>query len=222
MIKNRFRTILLCAFAVSALFLLTAPFSSRERTQASREEKDAVFAQFDTGEEETEIILKSGGGSKVKARHSDVECSGVDITGDTVTITRKGRYRIQGVLKEGRLRVEAGKDEPVVLVLSGVEISNSKDAAIYIKKAGNTLLYLEENTLNQVRSGDEATARNLENAEDVMDFADKDDIKEASGAAVYAKADLTLAGNGTLKVTGGINNGIHTKKTLSSRRELLK
>lgn len=214
MIKNRFHTILLCAFAVSALFLLTGPFSSREGTQASREEKDAVFSQFDTGEEETEIVLKSGGGSKVKARHSDMECSGVDITGDTITITRKGRYRIQGALKEGRLRVEAGKDEPVVLVLSGVEISNSKDAAIYIKKAGNTLLYLEENTLNQVRSGDEATARNLENAEDVMDFADKDDIKEASGAAVYAKADLTLAGNGTLKVTGGINNGIHTKKNL--------
>lgn len=216
MIKNRFSPILLCAAAVSALLLTAGFFSSREGTKeagGAPEEKDAAFLYSGMGEE-IQITLKSGGGSKVNTGHSDTEYSGVDITGDTITILREGQYRIQGTLDEGQLRVDAGKNASVVLVLSGVEIANTKEAAIYIEKAENTLFYLEENTLNQVRSGDETTARSLEASKDVMNFADQDEIKEASGAAIYARDDLSFAGGGTLKVTGGINNGIHTKNHL--------
>lgn len=134
---------------------------------------------------------------------STVTGSGAAVSGDKVSITQAGEYLITGTTK-GQIYVEAGKKDTVVLRLSGVEITNDSDAAIHIENAGSAIVWLEEGTENLLQSG---TAP----ADGVLSAAADED---ASGGALYAKDDLTLAGEGSLRVLGYLNNGVQTSNNL--------
>lgn len=164
-----------------------------------------------------QITLNPDGSATIKENGPNDRngSSHVEVSENTITITRAGRYRVQGTWEEGQLCVDAGKNDEVVLVLAGVELTNMEDAAIYVENAKTTLLYLEEDTVNLVQSGKKATLRELENSKGAIDLVDEDELKEAEGAVIYAKDDLSIAGTGKLKVIGGINNGIHTKNHLA-------
>lgn len=134
---------------------------------------------------------------------STVTGAGASVSGDRVTISQAGEYLITGSF-QGQLYVEAGKEDTVVLRLAGAEIANDTDAAIHVEKAGTTYLWLEEGTENLLQSG---TAP----ADGVLSASADED---ASGGAVYARDDLTLAGDGTLRVLGYLNNGVQTSNNL--------
>lgn len=130
--------------------------------------------------------------------------SGASLSGDKVTITQAGEYLITGSMN-GQIYVEAGKEDTVVLRLAGAEIVNVSDAAIHIENAGTTWLWLDEGTENLLQSG-AAPAEGVLSAQ-----ADE----EASGGAVYARDDLTIAGEGSLRVLGYLNNGVQTSNNLT-------
>lgn len=137
----------------------------------------------------------------LKGRSIEVVGAGARASGRTVTITQGGTYAISGTLEDGQIRVKAGDDDTVVLSLNDVEISNSSDAAIFVQNVGEAALVLESGTANRVRSGEESL---LNAAPD----------KDAEGAAVYARDDLSITGEGSLQVYGCLNNGIHTTNRL--------
>lgn len=145
---------------------------------------------------QAKITLSQSGGS--------VEGQGASVSGGKVTISKAGEYLITGTTK-GQIYVEAGKGDTVVLRLSGAEVINDTDAAIYVEKAGSTVLWLEEGTENLLQSGT-APADGVLSAE-----ADE----EAGGGALYARDDLTLAGDGSLRVLGYLNNGVQTSNNLT-------
>lgn len=78
-------------------------------------------------------------------------------------------------------------------------ISCSDSAAIYARQAGQTDVLLASGTQNTLSDGADYT------------YADGEDEPDA---ALFAKDDLTIAGEGALQVTGNYNNGIGTKDNL--------
>lgn len=117
------------------------------------------------------------------------DASGVSVDGSTVTITEAGVYRLSGSL-DGQVIVAAPEDALVVLVLDGADITNSAGAAIEVQTADDVAIHLAADSENSVS--------------DAASYADD----AAANAAIYAKSDLTISGEGSLRVTGNGNDGI--------------
>lgn len=126
--------------------------------------------------------------------------SGAAVKDSTVTISAAGTYVLSGTLTDGQIKVSAGKDDLVRLVLNGVTLANSTSAPIDSSQSGKTVIVLAEGTKNTVT---DATEYQYENAD-----SDEPD------AAIFSKDDLTINGTGSLTVTGNYKNGIGSKDTL--------
>jgi hypothetical protein len=126
--------------------------------------------------------------------------AGVTVDGSTVTITAPGTYRISGTLSDGQLVVSSPDDGEVRLVLDDVSITNADGAAIAILDADKAIVSLADGSTNTLTDGSTYT------------FPSQD-LTEPN-AALYSAADLTIAGAGTLSVTGNYNDGIASKDGL--------
>ena len=122
---------------------------------------------------------------------------GVTVEDGTLTITKAGTYKLSGEY-QGQIKVETTDSDAVRLVLDNANITNSSGAALNVVNADEVILYSASGTTNTISDGAEYTAR----GEDDPD------------AVVYSKADLTIAGEGTLKVNGNHEDGIHTSDGL--------
>lgn len=130
--------------------------------------------------------------------NSQVSGQGAVICDNVIKIYQRGLYYVNGNLEDGQILIEAENHQEVILVLAGVSVTCPEDAAVYIKN-GNARIWLEENTENILQSG---------SGSEVYD-------EEASGGALYGKADLTITGSGSLRVYGYLNNGIHASGNLT-------
>ena len=79
--------------------------------------------------------------------------SGVTVEGSTVTITAAGVYVLTGTLNDGSIIVNVGKEDKVQLVLSGVTISSSDFAPIYVAQADKVFVTLASGTVNRLSNG---------------------------------------------------------------------
>ena len=121
--------------------------------------------------------------------------------GGAVTVSAPGVYLVSGSLTEGQLTVDCKGD--VTLILENAEITHASDAAIRVQNAEHTLLYLPAGTESRLQSGTE------------QEITAADGENDASGAALYARDDLSIAGSGKLTVCGYINNAIATTNHLT-------
>lgn len=122
---------------------------------------------------------------------------GVTVEDGTLTITKAGTYKLSGEY-QGQIKVETANSDAVRLVLDNANITNSSGAALNVVNADEVILYSASGTTNTIGDGADYTAT----GEDDPD------------AVVYSKADLTIAGEGTLKVNGNHEDGIHTSDGL--------
>ena len=122
---------------------------------------------------------------------------GVTVEDGTLTITKAGTYKLSGEY-QGQIKVETADSDAVRLVLDNANITNSSGAALNVVNAHEVILYSASGTTNTISDGADYTAT----GEDDPD------------AVVYSKADLTIAGEGTLKVNGNHEDGIHTSDGL--------
>ena len=118
---------------------------------------------------------------------------GVTVEDGTLTITKAGTYKLSGEY-QGQIKVETADSDAVRLVFDNANITNSSGAALNVVNADEVILYSASGTTNTISDGADYTATG-ENDPD---------------AVVYSKADLTIAGEGTLKVNGNHEDGIHT------------
>jgi hypothetical protein len=146
-----------------------------------------------TWDQADEIAIQLADGASSAGR-------GVTVAGDTLTITEPGTYRISGSLGDGQLIVDAASDGVVRLVLDGVDISSSSTAAIAAMEADTLVVILADGSQNTLT--DAATY--------VYPSADVD---EPDGA-LFSAADLTIAGDGALTVTGRAGDAIVGKDGL--------
>ena len=122
---------------------------------------------------------------------------GVTVEDGTLTITKAGTYKLSGEY-QGQIKVETADSDAVRLVLDNANITNSSGAALNVVNADEVILYSASGTTNTISDGADYTAT----GEDDPD------------AVVYSKADLTIAGEGTLKVNGNHEDGIRTSDGL--------
>ena len=122
---------------------------------------------------------------------------GVTVSDGVITITKAGNYKLTGTY-EGQIKVEAADSDMVRLILNNATITNSTGAAINVVKADEVVIYTASGTTNTVSDGSSYS----------------DTASGSPDAAIYSKSDLTLAGEGTLKVEGKYEEGIHTSDGL--------
>lgn len=143
----------------------------------------------------TAITLSGGGAS--------VDGEGASAEGGVVTITAAGVYAVSGTLEDGRIIVNAPKEE-VTVALNGADITCSYSSPLYIYKAGTATVHLMEGTENALTDGAAYTYN-----DEYSSAAD-----EEPNACLYSKADLVIEGAGKLNVTANCDNGITGKDTL--------
>ena len=125
--------------------------------------------------------------------------SGVEVDGDTVTISAGGTYRVTGTLSSGTLVVDAA-DEVVDLVLDGVDITAADVAALHVVEAERVVVHLAEGSQNVLADDDAA----------VVD----ESVEDAPNATLFSTADLWIAGDGALSVTAHAADAITSKDSL--------
>ena len=129
--------------------------------------------------------------------------TGAEVTDGMVTITAGGTYVVTGTMTEGRILVNAPKEE-VTLVLQDAAITCSTGSPLYVYKSKATTLYLPEGTASTLTDGTDYTfSDSYSSAEE-----------EEPNACLYSKSDLVIAGSGNLTVNANYNNGITGKDTL--------
>lgn len=177
---------------------------------------------------------------KIELAGNSAKCDSpaVQIADGTVTISGEGTYILSGEFKDGMIVVAADDAAKVQLVLNGATISNSTNAAIYVKSADKAFVTLAEGSSNSLSNGGSYTVLDDNNIDGVI-FSKSDivvngsgslDIIAAAGHGIVSKDDLKVAGGrititaaahalngkdsvriaaGTITVTAG-KDGIHT------------
>ncbi len=128
-----------------------------------------------------------------------VEGEGVRVDGNIAVIEKAGTYVVSGSTTDGQLRIEAGEDELVHLVLNGAELTSKTTSSIYSPEKCKVVLTLEEGTKNVIGDSGE------------YQFAEGEDEPDAT---VFTKGDLTINGTGELEVNGTYACGIRSKDDL--------
>ncbi len=136
-------------------------------------------------EDATEIIL-NGNTAKISG-------SGAYVNDGSVYITASGRYTVTGTLTDGSIVVDAYDNSKVWIMLDGVDITCSDDAALRVDQADKVFLTLKEGTENSLTSGETYSDEALE---------------DGTGGVIYAHDDLTINGSGSLTITGSYKHGI--------------
>ncbi len=161
-------------------------------TAAVQTEEELITAEAEAEEdvETTVTITLSDGASRADG-------VGVTVSGDTVTITAGGSYRVTGLLTNGQIVVNA-PEEKVVLALDGVSIACENSAAIYVIDAKKVILSLVSGSENTLAS----TGEYIQTDDNTVD------------AAIFSKDDLTIKGSGALTVSSETGHGIVSKDEL--------
>ena len=130
----------------------------------------------------------------------------VKVDGTVITVSASGSYVFSGKLNDGQICVDIpeaagddGKMKPVdegtvKLIFSGVEITGTAAPAVLVNNAKKTSITLTADTENFLYDGEAAYA--------------------STNAVIYAKDDLTIKGEGALRVEGNQNYGIHCNNDL--------
>lgn len=117
----------------------------------------------------------------------------------TVTISSAGVYYLSGTSSNAKVLIEAGKKDEVTLVLDGVSLTCANGAVIDCEEAGSLVICTKSGTVNSLT---DSASYSLLSGETEPD------------AAVFCRSDLTLMGEGELKVTGNYNDAIKGKDNL--------
>ena len=171
---------------------ITVPESS-----ASSEINIEPSVSVDKNDTETDYNEAEAVKISLNGSSAEINGNGASTSGSTVTISSAGTYAVSGKLDDGQIVIEAGKDDIVKLVLDNATVNSTKTSAIYSSQCEKTIILLPKGSKNEINGG---TAES--------DGSDDPD------AAIYSKNDLTISGEGELKVNGSAKNGITSKDTL--------
>ena len=97
---------------------------------------------------DTTVILSDGG--------AEIKGPGARFEAGCLTISTGGAYLLSGSLSNGQVIVDTGEEKQAVqLILDGVSIRCTDDAALSIRRAGDTDIYAMEDTESRLISGTE-------------------------------------------------------------------
>lgn len=135
-------------------------------------------------------------------READITGDGAWFEGNVLTISEGGEYRLSGSIEDGYIYVDT--DENVKLIFNGINVSNSKGAALYCYDAKNLYIELEEGSENVFT---DSTLYMFEGKNESVS-------ENEPNAAIYSKSDLIISGSGSLEVNGKYDTGIRCNDDL--------
>ncbi len=118
--------------------------------------------------------------------------------GKTARIEREGIYMVSGSIADGQLIVAVNDTEKVQLILNGASITSATSAAIQVISADKVFVTTAEGTENTLKNGGTYVTDATTNVD----------------GAVFAKADMTFNGKGSLTVEAVAGHGIVCKDDL--------
>ncbi|MDR0593473.1 MAG: carbohydrate-binding domain-containing protein [Bifidobacteriaceae bacterium] len=121
----------------------------------------------------------------------------IDLASGSVVIDRPGAYRLSGDLADGQVLVDTAQDGLVQLILDGASITSGDSSAINVQSADEVVIILAAGSDNSV-----------------TDAAAYAQPGEEPDAAIFSKADLSIAGDGALTVAGRAGDAIASKDGL--------
>ena len=169
--------------------------------------KDTQTAPSETAGQNTAVEVDESGATVITLNGTTASISGAgaETDGSTVLIKNGGTYTVRGTLTDGRIVVDAD-DADVTILLSGANITCADSSALYVYKAKTATVYAAEGTENTLTDGETYAYTD--------DYSSEAD--EEPNACLYSKADLILAGSGSLTVNGNADNGVTGKDTLTA------
>ncbi|MBP3891179.1 MAG: carbohydrate-binding domain-containing protein [Solobacterium sp.] len=121
--------------------------------------------------------------------------SGATLSNQTITISQPGVYIVSGTYEGYKINVDVASKGDVQIVLEEANIASSQGPAIIVTEASNTILTLAEGTHNELSaSGSDA---------------------DGEDAALMSHDDLTIDGNGSLKIVANEKDGISANDNLT-------
>ena len=114
-------------------------------------------------------------------------------SGQTINITEEGVYVLSGTATNCTVRVEAGNEAKVQLVLDGVDITNDSAPAIYVVSADKCFI----------------TSTGSNSLSVTGTFTSDGDTN--TDAVIFSKDDIVLNGTGSLTINSAQGNGISGK-----------
>lgn len=197
----RFGAAGLAAIVLAGCGTTAATEKTRDTTTAeSVTAESAAVTTATQAQDVTEALASKKAAHEVVASWDEadvVEVALSDSVDGTVTITDPGTYRLSGSLA-GQVVVHSESDLPVQLILDGVDITSETGAAIAITAAEEVVVILADGSVNTLT--------------DSVTYADTS--TDAPNAALWSADDMTIAGTGSLTVTGRSNDGIASKDGL--------
>ncbi|MDR2378870.1 MAG: carbohydrate-binding domain-containing protein, partial [Bifidobacteriaceae bacterium] len=121
----------------------------------------------------------------------------IELGGGSVEIDAPGAYRLTGTLSDGQVKVAVETKGLVQLVLDGAHVTSSTSAAINVAQADEVVIVLADGSVNTLT--------------DAETYAEPDTEPDA---ALFSKADLSIAGGGALTVRGRAGDAIASKDGL--------
>lgn len=130
---------------------------------------------------------------------AEVSGKGAAASKTTVTISKAGVYSVSGSCSDGKIIIDADKEDEVSLILNGLNLTSKSGSAIYCDNAGKFTITLAEGAANTVS---DSTNYNISEEEDEPD------------AAIFSREDTVINGNGSLTVNGEYLGAIKCKDGL--------
>lgn len=150
----------------------------------------------------TKAAEQSAANSETITFSSDkITCSDSDVSieDNVITISKAGNYTVSGSSENAQIIIDASDDDEVSLTLSDLTLSCETSAPIYVKKAKQLTVTLEDGSTNYLSTTDEFVAIDDNNIDGV----------------IFSKDDLILTGSGSLEIDSPYGHGIVTKDELT-------
>ena len=189
---------IICVAVLILTLLLTVAFINGERFGIQvlvdeDAEGSAASAWFTANDLKGDWSSSAATVITLKGDTAAVSGGGAYFYDGNVIISGAGRFVLRGTLDDGSIVVDAKTKSKVWLLLDGVSVSCTDDAALRVDQADKVFLTLAEGSVNSLTSGaaysDEALA-------------------DGRDGALFSHDDLTINGSGSLTVTALYRHGI--------------
>lgn len=202
------------ALSQTALSSAGVAVSSSESSGSSSSQGSDTNTSSSSGTvSSSSVYVRSDGDISLTFADAGVTVSGnagecVTVSDKIATIKCAGNYFLSGSSSDFAVQVVADTSDKVYLYLENLSLASALDAPIYAQSADKVFLVLTDGSDNSLS---DASTR----ANSWTYTTAKGNMKtDTTGAAVYAKCDLTFKGNGSLTVLGNYKNGIQTSKDI--------
>lgn len=124
---------------------------------------------------------------------------GIDISNNTITITKEGKYYFSGSATDANVVVNASDDAKVILVFENANIASSNTAVINGINAKKIIINFVEGSINTFTDSSNYTK-----------FTEEDE----PDSTIFSKTDLIISGKGTLVINANYKDAIASKDEL--------